>query len=131
MKDIRFRAWDNKQKEFHTWEDLKCNSISVAYLFNNTDLKLLQYTGLKDKNDIEIYKDYLLEDDKGRLFQAVEDNRIGKTGYVMSCIKRKSEIDHIKLGGCYDFWSWIYPENNLQVVGNVYENKELLENEKS
>lgn len=98
------------------------------YLKGWTHNENIQYTGLKDKNGVEIYKSDLLKDDKGRIFKVIEDNRIGATGYIMECVKNKSEKDHIKIGNIYNFYSWITPFHCLEVIGNIYEDSHLLDN---
>ncbi len=81
-----------------------------------------QYIGLKDKNNVGIYNGDILKDNKNGLFQVIEDTRIGRTRYIIKCIKNKSENDHIKIGNKYDFWSWLYPINCLEIIGNIIEN---------
>lgn len=137
MREIKFRAYDKKENEMF-YSSMYQEKTSMAYGLSNflsecSDIEdtLMQYTGLKDKNDTEIYKDDLLQDDKDRLFQIVEDDRISHTGYLMCCIKNKSEKDHIQIGRFYEFYSWLYPDNSLEIIGNIYENSELIENEKS
>lgn len=131
MREIKFRAWDScNEKMIYEFSVNFQNSslMSIFDLPNDTidDIDLIQYTGLKDKNGVEIYKSDLLKDDVGRIFKVIEDNRIGSTGYIMECVKNKSEKDHIKIGNIYNFYSWITPFHCLEVIGNIYENPELL-----
>ena len=59
MRDIRFRAWDNVGnkwiKQFSISADgmyIKCYKPTYV----NPDAMLMQYTGLLDKNGVEIYE---------------------------------------------------------------------------
>ena len=63
MREIKFRAWDNVQKKmgsrrghrFPLQQGISTHwNVKAGISF--TDLKLMQFTGLKDKNGKDIYK---------------------------------------------------------------------------
>ena len=67
MRDIKFRAWDKEGKVMIDWfwlssEGNLYETPSIVYdtphleLERNDDLVAMQYTGLKDKNGVEIYE---------------------------------------------------------------------------
>ena len=66
----------------------------------------IQYTGLKDKNDVEIYEGDIVTDGVGK-YKIIYDLKLA--GYQPYCIFRDD------------------PENYCEVIGNIYENQELLE----
>jgi len=106
-------------------DELECNGDTLDYYNGGSILE--QYTGLKDKNGVEIYRADLLKDEYGCIFEAVEDEREACTGYRIKLIKKeKINQNHLEIGLCYDFHSWYYPENKLEVIGNIHENNELL-----
>ena len=140
MRDIKFRAWDGK-KMLHNvgvhpfiiqalWRD-KDNQMKEsddgAYLISPEFIqyKLMQYTGLKDKNGKEIYEgDVLrftgeypmgLDSWMGRRFWE-------RTGYVYYD-DEESRFTCTKMGDQVSPSYWIACEK--EVIGNIYENPEL------
>lgn len=134
MREIKFRVWDNDGEIMDTSE-------SVDELFSRVqeELKLplelrtnrgiylpffksnvyMQYTGLKDKNGVEIYE--------GDIVNAVyfKNKWIGKIIFNdnMACFELyvKHEDGHIN--------SYLIGDmNSIEVIGNIYENPELLQN---
>ncbi|WP_020007379.1 YopX family protein [Salinicoccus albus] len=64
MREIKFRVYDNENKEMlevvslgvsHDWPMLVFKNGLVNGLESN-DYEIMQYTGLKDKNGVEIYE---------------------------------------------------------------------------
>jgi uncharacterized phage protein (TIGR01671 family) len=144
MREIKFRAWMKDQKEMcevlminfqnnHIGVKTKdYNIIQVGSLWKYTqkvarfdDVELMQYTGLKDKNGVEIYE--------GDILRVLNDN-IGEyeCGEV---VMGGLGLWAIRLCGLkvpvFEFidnrLSIVHSTERIEVIGNIYENPELLE----
>lgn len=129
-REIKFRAWLKEDKKIVNIETidfseksiqyLEKNKIIDAYLLRTTfleDVEIMQYTGIKDKNGTEIYEGDILKDKKGRL--AIVKWH-GSFSAFMCCFVSEENL--------YKKNKFLYlAYMNLEVIGNIYENRELLE----
>jgi uncharacterized phage protein (TIGR01671 family) len=125
MREIKFRAWD-KQASVMLPDVMTGNNL-VIYAIEPEEAKfewdymdrdvavLMQYTGLKDCNGAEIYEgDIVLWPDQGEFsFTAVV--KWDHHSYYMDIITWHDNASFDDQDG---------PE--LEVIGNIYENPELL-----
>ena len=128
-RKIKFRAWD-KVKQI--WCNYKIDDGTVYFMDNDTgclyrnypgkyeNFDLMQYIGIKDINNIEIY-----EGDIVKLSKENSDfKEIGvvkfdenKASYVL-----ETQDDDVSYNISYYNYHKVY----YRVIGNIYENKELL-----
>ena len=120
MREIKFRAWDKKANVMREVIELNWTIGLVTRLCNGAvydlpDIILMQYTGLHDKNGQEIY-----EGDIVRFFSRDESPE------VMTLIWSQDNVRFMVLDNQNHDWSFD-DSNVLEVIGNIYENPELLE----
>ena len=113
-----------KFKYFNKNNGMEEISLTNCYYTNLDYSKLMQSTGLKDKNNNLIYE--------GDIVQFYDDEFLR----TMKIIWDNDELDFKAIGlkksvECYgkdfSYLGCIKKEDSLEVVGNVYENLELLE----
>lgn len=124
MREIKFRAWhkaDEKMYEVYGFAQNKWFLKGKQFPMPNGAVVIMQYTGLRDKNGKEIYEGDLLTDYGEAPPLYVEYSE--KHGAY--CFVDKFDSS----GTVYYTPLMIYYEQ-MEVIGNIYENPELLEESK-
>lgn len=127
----KYRMWNRITSKLHHVTGLYFDSKEVQYTdefgilrfikFENTIL--MQSTGLKDKNDKEIFEGDILTDG-----HTTGDIRNHPTlGFYMVDESSKEGYLSDTVGIEYFEEAKEFMKNNIEVIGNIYENPELLE----
>ena len=118
----KFRAWDNWRKRMSVVDRIYIDTEGVRlyddfgeYWRDFRDVKLMQSTGLKDKNGKEIFE--------GDIVKMSKDVYSEPTYYEVVRHRGGAYRLDSKQHGC-ELW---LRHTDCEVVGNVYENRELLE----
>lgn len=123
MREIKFRAWYTpfKNKKFGTGYKYG-NSVISFHDMSPDKYELEQYTGLKDKNGVEIYENdiihvqsHLYKDHIGAIIWSQ-----GTAGFCISDNTNEFNIPRplgIQMDGFLSY----------EVIGNIHENADLLE----
>ena len=137
MRDIKFRCWDTENKEMLEVQELDyedsyngqpmIRTTMYSDYFDTEDMILMQYVGLKDKNGKEIYEGDIV---KVKLYKGEEEKYfVGKVEYFGSSFIVDADNDsdyHV-----YDLdgfgIDYRYNLEDCEVIGNIYDNPELLE----
>lgn len=131
QREIKFRAWNltDKQWDIPTTEYSITSGPNALFdrkkervWFNRGDIILMQYTGLKDKNGKEIYEGDIVV---VRELHDGDDYAWNQpTGPAIPCkITWDDDYKRFDFGGCKRI---IYSPSHFEVIGNIYENPELL-----
>ena len=125
MRAIKFRAWDTDTKLME-YESL----LTIARRNEDADeevYKLMQYTGLKDKNGTEIYEGdiiYLFDprpDCKKKISTVTFQNGSFLVNTQMNALPDRTSLEPL-----YSHFKW-REYSECEVIGNIYETPELLE----
>jgi uncharacterized phage protein (TIGR01671 family) len=61
MREIKFRAWNTRRKEMEMIDDMYWFEENQCHHNGDNDYVIQQYTGLKDKNEKEIYEGDIIQ----------------------------------------------------------------------
>ncbi len=134
MRTIKFRAWDKKNRYMSTMFDewfahpetysIDCG-ISFGDTFNHKskveDFEIMQFTGLLDKNKVEIYEGDIVRmrfDDCELYWNETNFiTRFENGGFVFKLIEEKSNVWDINASE---------GDEQCEVIGDIHQNPELL-----
>lgn len=131
MREIKFRAWDKEFSQMlygisiggpaihidskaHRGKMGNWPERSVVGWNNKEDFEVMQYTGLKDRNGQEIYEGDIVKCE-GQIFEVIYYERWASFGF-----RYADSLEHYLVRTT---------DMPFEVIGNVYQNPELLEAE--
>ena len=121
MREIKYQAWDTKDKRMIEWQELlDYGSGLVEYIINPRELIFREYTGLQDCNNEDIY-----EGDIVKLTSVLANNDEYLAEAVMRGWESSFEAFRDTDNGFYCPMG-ATARNYREVIGNIYENPELL-----
>lgn len=125
-----FRAWLKEEKEMIVVEDMvwSCQNNGELYFLGIGDsitfwrdadeIEIMQSTGLKDENGTEVYEGDIVE---------YKDGENSFTGVVMYSVFGWFVEGNDDKYSFEDFSDEQTMTSDVEIIGNIYENKELLE----
>lgn len=127
-REIKFRAWDKIDKVIRVVTcvnffdetvnlDEKPNGDCITRKIE--DVELLQFTGIKDKNDIEVYEGDILT-------HPGINNIFFDATHATVIFEQASFRGVVKEGMRPDLYNFFQGEDSAVVIGNIYENPNLM-----
>ena len=122
---LKFRAFSNETKKMMDWDFIKSvNNLTKLISLNHVDVS--EFIGLHDKNGKEIYEGDILS------YKFWHKEGIGSVVFQDGAFGISTYIIHVELYTFNPFCSYDEPEKDcypfIEVVGNIYENPELIPN---
>lgn len=119
----KFRAWHTpfggSVKQFNKMKHGSAGSLLTHAEMSPDDYKIMQSTGLKDKNGVEIFEGDVVITSKGAIGYVAYLQQ--EAGFVVVLKKSDYRLGHRNTGKSYDI------ATAHEVIDNIYENPELLE----
>lgn len=150
-REVKFRIWDKTSNRMLYQDDferveldtknkmvslVRSETIESSYVLDYEDgieAEIMQYTGFKDVKGKEIYEGDILHVTKVSMcgvdkYNVAEYNTDVRWEDGAFVIKGDADVE------CYDTWLAAYnnpdsPQIEIEVIGNIYENPELLRSE--
>lgn len=116
MKEYKFRAWDRYHEVMIDWEQYKNELVSNDFIDHGKGpLVIMQWTGAEDINGKEIYEGDLVKVGVCNLeCQIYYSNKM--QAFMLKDLNPKYE----------DSINFMSQFNNYKIIGNIYENPELM-----
>jgi len=119
MREIKFRAWNGSEMRYKVnVNDGKPVRYWYQWFDDSNDIydsELMQYIWIKDKNGKEIYE--------GDLVECIAEKAYERDSWVYPIEYFVDEQRFALKWVCHLWWGWW---TSIEVVGNIYENPELI-----
>lgn len=142
MREIKFRIWDTENNEMLKVQELDFEPtfyggrIAIRPdqyndYFDTEDMILMQYTGLHDKNGKEIYEADIVKITEKKY---ISNHKVIQMKPIIADIEWSEEylayiLITLSVKDAFENLADYLEEYDIEVIGNIYDNPELLEKE--
>ena len=123
-REIKFRAWIKDKKKMVYGKDATSSAhFTDSFKYRKNEVELMQYTGLKDKNGKEIFEGDILRD---------TDSEIYYVDFIRGCFYLRTNYKSFPHLGWAEWLPMCEIDRlanpvDFEIIGNIYENPDLLE----
>lgn len=121
MKETKFRVWNEVRTKFVIYDirELLCGDARVDGLHSSTAVD--EWVGVKSKSGVEIYEGDIIQFDYYKGFSGVMRTCISVVEFVQGSFGFYEYYNEVN-----DCFFNVYDLSDVEIIGNVYRNPELL-----
>lgn len=113
MISLKFRAWDKKNKAW-IYSDHQKGLAWFFSLVEKYNCKVMQYTGVIDKNKRDIYDGDIIR-------YKYNGDMLSHGGERIFVVRQNKDLEYLSFDCLAGKWSY-----EIEIIGNIYEHKKLL-----